>query len=453
MNTSDTICAVCTGLGGAISILRVAGPEALKATQSVWRGTALLGKSNARKMLLGNILENGRCCENALAVYMPGPHSYTGDDVVELHTHGGAVSAKRAIRSLLASGFCRPAEPGEFTYRAFVNGKLDLTQAEAVGDLISAQTESALHLAERQLAGHLREKVTELRNTLTEIAAECESHLDFPDEVLDWTPDEKMLLQLGGVLDTVSELVDGAKNGMVLREGIRVVIAGRPNAGKSSLLNRILQTDRAIVTDIAGTTRDTLEEQAVIRGIPVRITDTAGIRKSDDTIETLGIDRSLQSIRNAQVVFWLLDASAPDLELELTELHQQQIDSDRIIVIWNKCDLPIVSSRKLPAIAGALMLSAKTGTGLDVLFDRFSEIVWNGKTSDEPDIAINERHLASLWEVKDFLPEAIHEIAAQRYELAAISLYGAISSLGEITGETVQPDVLDKIFSKFCIGK
>lgn len=446
MNTNDTICAICTGTGGAISIIRIAGPDALKIGSIIWNGTVSLNEKPERQMLYG------RCGgDPALAVYMPAPRSYTGDDVVEIQCHGGALAAKRVLDAAL-NAKARAAKPGEFTFRAFVNGKLDLTQAEAVSDIISAHSQMALNLAERQINGVLSQKISELRRQLTDILAECESRLDFSEENLDWNHPDIFISQIDQILATLTTLAESAKTGMILREGIRVVLAGRPNSGKSSLLNLLLGCERAIVSQIPGTTRDTIEEGAQLRGIPVRLTDTAGLRNSVDQIENLGIGRSRQTISLAQIVFWLLDASEPDLDAEIAELENCGASSNRIIAIWNKIDL--APQRTLPELRfPSVRISTLNHEGINNLLDLFEEIVWGHEHAEEPEIAVNSRHLALLNETSTLLPEATEHLTSEEWELAAILLRDAISALGSITGETIAPDILENIFSRFCIGK
>ncbi len=454
MNIEDTIAAICTGHGGAISIIRIAGPTALETGRAAWQGHQKLHRNNARKMLFGKIVRNnGQSGDSALAVYMPAPNSYTGDDVVELHCHGGAAAAREALESTLING-ARQAEPGEFTFRAFINGKMDLTQVEAVCDLITAHSDMALHLAERQIDGVLGRQVATLRQTLTDILAECESRLDFPEEELDWTSRDKTILLLNDIADKVTTLIQTGRDGAVLRSGIRVVLAGRPNSGKSSLLNLLLGFDRAIVTSLPGTTRDTIEENANIRGIPVTLIDTAGIREASNMIEGMGIDRSRQSIRQAKIVIWLLDAASAELSAELAEMQTHAAQKSNLIAVWNKIDLALADV-SLPATTScpSVCISVTENIGIEQLLDTFERVVWEFPHTEEPEVAINQRHAKLLEETLNVTPEAIAAIGDSDWELAAVPLRQAMNTLGQILGEQADPDILDNIFSRFCIGK
>ena len=313
MNTVDTIAAPASAVGGAVTVIRISGPESLQVLKKVWQGRNDPGKeSNYRKMLLGKV--NG---DPALAVFMPGPRSYTGDDVAELHCHGGAAAAANAINAILSAG-ARSAEPGEFTFRAFVNGKLDLTQAEAVSDLISAGSDAAFKLAERQLAGSLSEKLNTVYDRISSVISECEARLDFPDEDLDFDPQDAE--KIAAVRQEIKTLLDSGRASALLRDGIDVVLAGKPNAGKSSLFNLLAGSERAIVTPIPGTTRDTVESQIVLCDLPVKLTDTAGLRESADPVEQLGVARSRRAIAAAKVIFWILDSSNPGVRSLLNAL-------------------------------------------------------------------------------------------------------------------------------------
>lgn len=452
MNTVDTIAAVATAPGGAIGIVRISGENALPAAQQVWRGRKSLCKANARMMLYGLIGDPG---EPALAVYMPNPHSYTGEDVVELHCHGGAVTVRRTLEAVLSQKNVRAAEPGEFTMRAFINGKLDLAQAEAVGDIITATGDATLNLALRQLAGNLSRSVNDIRETLLLLASDCESRLDFPDEELEFDDSSLLVERLDIARNALQKLIASAHAGAVLRQGVRITLAGKPNAGKSSLLNALLGIDRAIVSSIPGTTRDTLAENAVLRNIPVEITDTAGLRDSDDEIEALGIQRAKAAMLQSQVVFYLLDASAEDIAGELTEF-ERNIGSNKqqLIAVWNKIDL--APERDLPEIPDVptVKISAMTGENLNALLDVFEKLVWqdDGNNADTPE-AVNARHLSLLQAAETALEPVAQEMISGSWELASANLRIALTETGRIVGETVEPDLLDEIFSRFCIGK
>ncbi len=440
MDTGDTICALATAVGGAIAIVRMDGPQSCAVLRKVWRGRAVPGPDRPRRMTLGAV--GG---DQVLGVYMPGPNSYTGNDVVEVHCHGGARAARSVLAAMCGNG-CRTAEPGEFTFRAFVNGKIDLVQAEAVCDLIAAQSDTALRLAERQLGGALSGVLNRVYDELIGILAECEARLDFPDEELEW--DGSLTVRVKSVSEELETLADSGRAGAVLRDGVRVVIAGRANVGKSSLLNRLLGYERAIVTDIAGTTRDTLEERAEIGGIPVRLIDTAGFREGGGVIERIGMERSRESLRSADVTFWVLDATA-DLEEETAAAAGAP---ERTIAVWNKMDA--AADRDLPPLDfPTVRISARTGFGLPELADAFAAAVWGRSDWREPEFAVNERHHEQIRIALSALPEAATLIVAGSWELAVIPLRTAVDAIGRVIGKTSDPDVLGNIFSRFCIGK
>ncbi len=400
-------------------------------------------------MLLGLALGG----EPSLAVHMPEPRSYTGEDVVEIHCHGGALAPKRLLEAALRSG-ARLAGPGEFTRRAFVNGKLDLTQAEAVADLITASSSMACGLAERQLSGALGRTVRAMRAPLLEALSELESRLDFPEEELDWRSPEELSEALEEAKASAGRLLESRRDGALIREGLRLVIAGRPNVGKSSLLNLLLGYERAIVTGIPGTTRDTIEETASIRGIPVKLTDTAGLRETADQIEGLGVERSKSSLRQAELALWVLDASAPEPGEEVKHMREELPEGAKAIAVWNKIDLCAEpGALPCPGLPCA-KVSVLKGEGVEELLALFERQAWDaGPGHRVPEAAVSARHGALLEEAGAALEEALREIASRRWELAAARARDAIRAMGEITGEDATPDVLDAIFSRFCIGK
>ena len=444
MNTADTIAAPASATGGAITILRIAGPRALEIGREVWHGTAELGPANLRKMLLGTVAG-----EPALAVYMRAPRSYTGDDVVELHCHGGSAAASAALRLLLDAG-CRMAEPGEFTFRAFVNGKLDLAQAEAVADLVGAGSEAARRLAAGQLAGGLSRRIAALCDTVTSLRSECEAHLDFPDEELDLsgTNIAEKCIELRG---EVESLLRTADIGTALRSGVPVVLAGAPNAGKSSLLNRLLGRDRAIVSDIPGTTRDVIEAPLALRGFPVILSDTAGLRESADPLERSGVERTLAALDGARVIFYLLDAGAPDPDAEAAGAELRRTPG--MIAVWNKIDL--VPERELPDLPGipTVRISVLTGAGMEGFLDAFEAELRHGESGELPPVAVNERSANELRTARESLLRTEGCVLRAEYELAAAELAVAGHALGLVIGRDADPDLLDEVFRNFCIGK
>lgn len=454
----DTIAAICTGAAGALTVIRISGPNSREIAVRVWKGRPIDGPST-RKMVLGRTSipsqeAAGIPGEPCLCVYMQAPRSYTGEDVVELQCHGGHFSPAQLLDAVLKAG-ARHADPGEFTKRAFLNGKLDLTQAEAVADLISAQTEQAFHLAERQLSGILGERLRSCREPLLHVLAESESRLDFPEEELNWEPADVLCNTLISVRQILHTMLDSAAYGAIIREGVRVVIAGPPNVGKSSLMNRLLGYDRAIVTDIAGTTRDTLEESLSIHGIAIRLTDTAGLRDdAGDLVEGIGIKRSKSTLKQAEIVIWMLDASNPDsYQVQIDQMRSELPNQVSSIVCWNKIDLA-EKPETLDSFGGnSVRLSLRTGEGVDDLADAIVRCVWHGQNPSESEYAVSARHASLIESAAQALEEACVELRRESWELGAVCLRAAIADLGTITGETASPDVLDEIFSRFCIGK
>lgn len=454
MRKNDTIAALCTAPGGALAIIRISGPDALEASRRVWASGKPLSAERPRVLTFGYALrEDGSPGETCMAVYMPGPASYTGEDVVEIQCHGGEYAPRAMLERVFRSGSVRSAEPGEFTKRAFLNGKLDLTQAEAVADLISAKSESAGRLAERQLSGVLGERIRGASETLYHLLAEIESRLDFPEENLDWKPCDVLLAEVDSVRGVLAGLLSGKESSAILRDGVRLVIAGSPNVGKSSLLNRLLGYDRAIVSDIPGTTRDTLRESASIRGIRVELTDTAGIRENAaDLVEGMGIERSKSSLSLAEIVFWIFDASA-DPAGEIRKMRETVPARAETIAVWNKVDLLPEGFSAPDAGVKSVSVSARTGEGIDGLLELFERAVWKNNDRSEPECAVSARHVRALEEADAALLRTREEIANEFYELAASNLHLAMAAIASITGESASPDVLEDIFSRFCIGK
>ena len=448
MNTAeDTICAMATAPGGAIAIIRVSGADAVATCSKLW--TALNGSDIAalppRFMALGSFRsEDGVIDPSCIAVRMAAPHSYTGEDVVEFHCHGGAVCAREVLRTILSAG-ARMAEPGEFSKRAFLNGRMDLTQAEAVSDMITAGSDAALKLAGRQLQGAIGRKISALEDSLNAIRAEIESRMDFPEEDLEWRSKDEMRGSLKEIADELDRLAATRDAGELMRGGASLVIAGPPNVGKSSLLNRMLGRDRAIVSDIPGTTRDTVEASVQINGIPFHLIDTAGIRSDNgDAIELAGMERSREAAAIADLVLWVTDASKPTTGQEWPKWDIR----GKLLRVANKADLLKCAVPQ----DDVLFVSAKDGSGLQALYDAMEQAVLNGHRETD-DIAVSARHADLLSQAADAVKEALPLCDNEIWELCAVPLNQAIFALGQINGKTALPDVLDDIFSKFCIGK
>ena len=454
MEHTDTIAAFCTAPGGALAIIRISGPDALRLADTVWHSSRKLSAEHPRVLTFGRVrLEDGQNLgETCLAVYMPGPASYTGEDIVEIQCHGGACAPRRILSRLLANG-ARLAEPGEFTKRAFLNGKMDLTEAEAVADLISAKSEAAFRLAERQLSGLLGQKIRGAKEEIFLILAEIESRLDFPEEDLDWQSPAQIVYRINQVKATLEQLLAGRDRSAVIRNGVRLAIAGSPNVGKSSLLNLLLGYERAIVTDIPGTTRDTLSEQAVLRGISVELTDTAGIRDQvADAVEGFGVERSRDTIKLSEIVLWVFDSSR-DPQEDLAAMKNEIPAGAKVIAVWNKSDLSPEGFQLPETGCPAVAVSVKNESGIEDLLSAFENAVWGGGDKSIPECAVSERHAGALERAISLLEMSIPETEEEMFELTAENLRAARQELAEITGESAAPDVLDDIFSRFCIGK
>ena len=466
MLLNDTIAAIATPLGeGGLAVIRLSGPEALAIAN---RSFVPLGKSSVKPSAAqthtihyGRIERQGRVIDEVLVAVMRAPRTFTREDVVEISCHGGLLPAKLVLDALLENG-ARLAEPGEFTKRAFLNGRIDLAQAEAVADLIHSRTELALAAASEQLAGKLSQRINQLRDDLMKTLAHVEAHIDFPDE--DISPDTKgrLLKRLEQGAAFMDELLRTANEGQILRRGIRTAIIGRPNAGKSSLLNQLLGHDRAIVSPIPGTTRDTIEETANIRGLPVVFIDTAGLREAGDEIEAEGIRRSRESLAKAELILHVLDASEPFTDSD--QKYLAEFEGKKRILVLNKADLPRrleitgASQAPLPTnieVGRVCEVSCLTGAGLESLKDAIKQCVWSGEIKAEMlQVMINSRHQEALQRARETALRAAEALRGDvTLELVAMDLRIAVNAVGEIVGKTSTEDLLDSIFSQFCIGK
>ena len=459
---ADTIAAIGTSVGQAgIGIVRVSGPASMKIARAVFRNCKLekLDRLVPRYFTFGLIvdpLNDEEKIDEALCVFMPAPRSYTCEDVVEFQTHGGPLVLRRVLSVILQQG-ARLALPGEFTQRAFLNGRIDLVQAEAVMGIIEAKSATALKNSTMQLTGKLSKNISENRNTLLSVLAEIEAGLDYPEEDIQVVGHDRLIEKLNNVLASIDCLLATAKTGKILREGLRTVIIGRPNVGKSTLLNALLGEERALVTDIPGTTRDSIEEVVNIRGIPLHIIDTAGLRNSDDRIELMGMQRTRDSIGTAGLILFLIDSSEPIQTADINIL--QSLPAVPVIIVVNKTDLPHIAdlsgwkelSQEYPVVA----LSAKERTGLDTLEQMIEKLVFNETMHlSEESCLDNLRHVDSLSAAKEHLVAALSALQERLpLDCVSIDLRSVLFSLGAITGETVSDEVVREIFAKFCLGK
>jgi tRNA modification GTPase len=453
----DTIGAIATPLGeGGLAVIRLSGPAALAVAEACFRpkGPGALKPSEAPTHTLhfGHIVREGQTVDEVMVAVMRAPRTFTREDVVEITCHGGILPAKMVLDTVLAHG-ARLAEPGEFTRRAFLNGRIDLAQAEAVADLIHSRTELALQAANEQLAGKLSQRINQLRDDLVKTLAHIEAHIDFPDEDLGPDTREELLDRLERGVAFMDQLLRTANEGQILRRGIRGAIIGRPNAGKSSLLNQLLGRDRAIVSPIPGTTRDTIEETANIRGLPVVFVDTAGLREAGDQLELEGIRRSRQALAQAQFILHVFDVSGPLTQADAHYLAE--FDAKQRILVRNKIDLP-GRLEFPPGLAGPVAdVCCLTGQGIEPLKDAIKQLAWSGEIKAEMlEVMINSRHQDALNRARAATLRAQETLASDRsLELVALDLRIALDAVGEIVGKTTTEDLLDMIFSQFCIGK
>ncbi len=456
----DTIAAIATAPGmGGIGIIRITGPLAGAVLVKLFRPQRPQRGFQSHRLCYGTVVDrSGVVLDEAMAVFMHAPHTYTREDVAEIQSHGSYPVLQAVLAEVLAIGV-RPAEPGEFTKRAFLAGRIDLTRAEAVIDLLQARTAGSARLAVEHLQGSLYEQVTAIRDTLVEMLAVVEVALDFPDDGVEIMGTDLRRTRLRqGAEQPLKRLLALAEQGKVFREGIKAVIAGRPNVGKSSLLNGLLREERALVTEIPGTTRDTIEELISVRGIPVHLVDTAGIRDHDDVVEELGIERARKKLDQADLVLFVVDAACELTELD-RQLYQSLGDKKRIVVL-NKMDIAASGQleRISQAFAGAMQVrtAARTGTGIDALLDAvYQAVIGTGEgMGEQPACAPNLRHTAILEKALAACRQVEQTfLACEPADLLAVDLQAALDHLADIVGLTTPDDVLDAVFSKFCIGK
>ncbi|MCE5285262.1 MAG: tRNA uridine-5-carboxymethylaminomethyl(34) synthesis GTPase MnmE [Pelosinus sp.] len=457
----DTISAVATAPGeGGIGIVRLSGAQSIAIASKIFKGVT--GKTAHQvasyHAAYGQVIEPGTstAVDECLLLVMRAPHSYTREDVVELQCHGGVVPLRRVLELTIESG-ARLAEPGEFTRRAFLNGRLDLAQAEAVIDVIRSRTDASLRMAVGHLAGALSEKIREIRHELLKLIAQLEAAIDFPEDDIEELTSAEVRAGSLSVLDKLSGMLATAKTGQILRDGLKTVIIGRPNVGKSSLLNALLREKRAIVTDIPGTTRDVIEEYVNIKGIPLKIIDTAGIRETNDLVEKIGVEKARELVNSADLILVLLDASAA-LTLEDQEILSMLSERPAMVLI-NKTDLPPqLDFAEVQSLCGnkkILKISITEGSGLLELEEEIAGMVYLGQAvQGEAGFINNVRHTEALSKAREHIEEAILTIdKAMPSDCIVIDLRSAWERLGEVTGDTMEADIIQQIFSQFCIGK
>ena len=452
----DTIAAIATPLGeGGLAVVRLSGRRALEIADGCFRRVGkgpIPSKADTHTVLYGHVTRGGQDVDEVLLSVMRAPRTYTREDVVEISCHGGLLPARAVLDAVLARG-ARLALPGEFTQRAFLNGRLDLAQAEAVADLIHSRTELAMRAANEQLAGKLSRRINQLRDDLVAILAHIEAHIDFPDE--DIAPDtrEELLGRIDTGIRFMDELLSTATEGRILRRGVRAAIIGRPNAGKSSLLNQLLGHDRAIVSHTPGTTRDTIEETANIRGVPVVFIDTAGLRQGRDDVEVEGVRRSREALDRAEILLHVLDRSE-----ELTDIDRScltEFASKPRLLVLNKSDRPARLRLGTDHGGAALDVSCLSGDGIESLKDAIKELVWGGQVRAEMlEVMINSRHQDAINRARASTVRTAEALRAdESLDLVAVDLHAAVNAVGEVVGKTTTEDLLDSIFSQFCIGK
>ena len=453
----DTIAAIATPLGEAgLAVIRLSGPQALAIADRCFApaGEASLKPSAATTHTLhfGHVVRDGQTVDEGLLAVMRAPRTFTREDVVEITCHGGILPAKLVLDTVLANG-ARLAEPGEFTRRAFLNGRIDLAQAEAVADLIHSRTELALRAANEQLAGKLSQRINTLRDEMLETLAHVEAHIDFPEEDIAPATLDQLIVRLEHGVEFMDELLRTAHEGQILRRGIRAAIIGRPNAGKSSLLNQLLGHERAIVSAIPGTTRDTIAETANIRGLPVVFIDTAGLREAGDEVELEGVRRSRETLQQAEFFLHVFDAVEPLTAAD--EQHLAEFADKKRILVRNKIDLPVQLQFPPDLKAPVADVCCLTAQGIEPLKDAIKELVWSGDIKAEMlQVMINSRHQDALNRARAATRHTLTALREHKtLELVALDLRIAVNAVGEIVGQTTTEDLLDLIFSQFCLGK
>lgn len=452
--TNETIAAISTPYGtGGISVIRISGPDAISACDKIFcaKNKKKLNEAKTHTIHYGFIKDNEKVIDEVLVSVMRAPNTFTREDTVEINCHGGLIVTEKVLELVVKNGVSL-ASPGEFTKRAFLNGRLDLSQAEAVIDIINSPSEIALSSAANQLGGALSVEINELRDTVLEVLAKMNANLDYPEEDLEEYSSNDLLFDLKSVKERLDALLETASRGRLIRDGINTVICGKPNVGKSSVLNLLARDSRAIVTEIAGTTRDVIEERVTLGDVVLNVFDTAGIRETNDKIESLGIDKSREYIEKAELILFVLDSSKEKTQEDI-EIYNS-VKNKNFIILLNKTDLE--NKIDMSSFDGKIVrLSTKTGDGLSNLSSVIEEKFRLGdiKNSDSA-LITNRRHKEAIACAIESVSRAISALSSDTpYDLVSIDVMDTASHLGEITGKTVSEEIVDKIFARFCLGK
>ena len=459
MKITDTIAAISSAAGNSgIGIIRISGDEAIEVVDKIFRPAnknKKLANVESHTVHYGHIMDGDKTLDQVLVILMKNPHSYTGEDTVEIDCHGGMLILKKVLDLVLKNG-ARTAEPGEFTKRAFLNGRIDLSQAEAVMDLINSKNDFALNSSIEQLKGGVSDAIKDIRKDIIYHIAFIESALDDPEHISLDGYDEEITEMLNENIDKISKLVNSFDNGRIMKEGIKTVILGKPNAGKSSLLNLMLGEDRAIVTDIEGTTRDTLEENINFNGLSLKIIDTAGIRDTEDLVERIGVNKAKEIAKEGDLIIYVVDGSREldDNDREIIKL----INDKQAIILVNKSDMDTViniDELKKDSNRDVILFSAKNGEGMDQLEEEIRNMFYSGKVTYNDQVYItNARHKEALENALESLKQVKNSVdAGMPEDFYSIDLMDAYTDLGLIIGESVEDDLVNEIFSKFCMGK
>lgn len=456
----DTIAAISTAVGeGGIAIIRVSGPQAISGIDPIFNSKISLKDADTHTVHYGHIIDpsSGEKVEEVLVTLMRGPRSFTAEDVVEINAHGGVIAVKKVLDVVLQQDGIRTAEPGEFTKRAFLNGRIDLMQAEAVIDLIRSKSDRAFSVARKQAEGALSKRIKALRQTVIELLAHIEVNIDYPEHDVEEMTSAYIREQCQSAISEIDKLLKTANEGKILREGIMTAIVGRPNVGKSSLMNMLTQENKAIVTDIPGTTRDVIEQFVTLNGIPLRLLDTAGIRETSDVVERIGVERSRDALQDADLILFVLNYNEP-LGEEDRQLLEQLKDRS-VIVIINKMDLPAQLDldvvERFVSKDSIVKMSVLQEQGLDALESTISEMFFEGQLeSNDLTYVSNVRHISLLKRARQSLTDAIEATyAGIPIDVIQIDARSAWESLGEILGDEAGDSLIDQIFSQFCLGK